>query len=144
MGHDYTRQGEQTADLAGEDTRLLQHPELPFVHFARHFGSQPSGSDLLNTYNELYDAAKSAVDSFIASHPKELTLHPIEGGDLPISYNLAMTTSGMAILPRRSEGTMLRSDDGTDFGFVALNGTTLGGTMMVSRWTFQPKVWNQC
>ncbi|KAH7406158.1 Ap4A phosphorylase-like protein II [Phaeosphaeria sp. MPI-PUGE-AT-0046c] len=115
----------------GNDSDLLQHPDLPFVHFARPFDSEPSSSDLLNIYNELYGAAKSAVDTFIASHPGELTLHPDEGGDLPISYNLAMTMSGMAILPRRSEGTMLRSDGAKDIGFVALNGTTLGGTMMV-------------
>ena len=42
-----------------------------------------------------------------------------------------MTTSGMVILPRRAEGTMLRRDDGSEIGFAALNGTTLGGTMMV-------------
>jgi ATP adenylyltransferase len=42
-----------------------------------------------------------------------------------------MTTAGMAILPRRSEGAVLRRDDGSEIGFVALNGTTLGGTMMV-------------
>ena len=42
-----------------------------------------------------------------------------------------MTTDGMVILPRRSEGTMLKREDGSEVGFVALNGTTLGGTMMV-------------
>jgi ATP adenylyltransferase len=42
-----------------------------------------------------------------------------------------MTTSGMAIVPRRSEGSMLKRDDGTEIGFVQLNGTTLGGTMLV-------------
>jgi len=48
-----------------------------------------------------------------------------------MSYNLAMTTAGIVILPRRAEGTMLHRDDGSEIGFVALNGTTLGGTMMV-------------
>lgn len=123
---------EQIADLAGNETGLLQHPDLPFVHFARQFDSQPSGAEILTIYNELYNAAKSAVDQFITTQPGVLTLHPADGGDLPISYNLAMTTSGMAILPRRAEGTMLQSDSGNDIGFVALNGTTLGGTMMVS------------
>lgn len=42
-----------------------------------------------------------------------------------------MTTTGMVIMPRRTEGSTLRRDDGSDIGFVALNGTTLGGTMMV-------------
>jgi ATP adenylyltransferase len=87
---------------------------------------------MFSVYNKLYSAAKDTVDTFIANNPGRLSLHSIDEGDMPISYNLAMTTSGMAILPRRSEGTMLRRDDGSSIGFVALNGTTLGGTMMVS------------
>lgn len=110
---------------------MVQHPDVPFTHFARSFDSEPSGSELLKIYSELYSSAKEAVDKFIAANPEQLALHPITGGDLPISYNLAMTTAGMAILPRRSEGIMLRRDDGSEIGFVALNGTTLGGTMMV-------------
>ncbi|KAF1841590.1 Ap4A phosphorylase-like protein II [Cucurbitaria berberidis CBS 394.84] len=110
---------------------MLQHPDVPFTHFARLFDSEPSGSQLLSIYNELYSSAKEFVDKFIAANPEQLALHPLNGGDLPISYNLAMTTTGMVLLPRRNEGTMLRRDDGTDIGFVALNGTTLGGTMMV-------------
>jgi sulfate adenylyltransferase (ADP) / ATP adenylyltransferase len=46
---------------------------------------------------------------------------------------MAMTTSGMAILPRRREGDALLLDDGTQVGFAALNGTVLGGTLMVKR-----------
>lgn len=42
-----------------------------------------------------------------------------------------MTTEGMVIMPRRSEGGTLRRDDGTEVGFIALNGTTLCGTLMV-------------
>ncbi|KAJ4374267.1 bifunctional AP-4-A phosphorylase/ADP sulfurylase [Neocucurbitaria cava] len=110
---------------------LLQHPDIPFTHFARSFESEPSGRQLLSIYTELYSAAKETVDKFIAANPEQLALHPIIGGDLPISYNLAITTAGMVILPRRAEGTMLRRDDGSEVGFIALNGTTLGGTMMV-------------
>jgi hypothetical protein len=72
------------------------------------------------------------VNHFIAVNPEQLALHATESGGLPISYNLAMTTSGMVILPRRAEGTMLRREDGSEIGFVALNGTTLGGTLMAS------------
>jgi ATP adenylyltransferase len=102
------------------------------VHFACEFGSDPSGADLLRIYNELYQAANGAVNKFIVANPEQLALHSTDGGDSPISYNLAMTTSGMAILPRRAEGTMLRREDGSEIGFVALNGTTLGGTLMAS------------
>jgi ATP adenylyltransferase len=109
----------------------LQHDGLPFIHFAKSFSSDPTGAELLSVYEELYNAAKEAVDRFIATDPGQMALHSIDGGDSPISYNLALSTAGMAILPRRSEGTMLRRYDGSEVGFVALNGTTLGGTMMV-------------
>jgi ATP adenylyltransferase len=123
----------------GKTAGLLQHPDLPFAHFARSFVSDPSSSEMLSIYNELYKAANESVNSFIAANPDQLALHSVDEGDSPISYNLAMTTSGMAILPRRSEGTMLRRDDGSDIGFVALNGTTLGGTMMVSSPTWSQR-----
>ncbi|CAG5178057.1 uncharacterized protein ALTATR162_LOCUS8513 [Alternaria atra] len=110
---------------------FLQHPSLPFTHFAYPFDSKPSGTQLLDIYSRLYDAAKTAVDAFISSNPNSFALNPTDDGDLPISYNLAMTTAGMVILPRRAEGTMLLRDDGSEIGFAALNGTTLGGTMMV-------------
>jgi ATP adenylyltransferase len=86
---------------------------------------------LNNAYIELFAAASASVKKFIAANPEQIALHSVDGGESPISYNLAMTVSGMVILPRRAEGTMLRNDDGNDVGFVALNGTTLGGTMMV-------------
>ncbi|KAF1913967.1 Ap4A phosphorylase-like protein II [Ampelomyces quisqualis] len=115
----------------GAQAGLKQHDDLPFIHYACSLGPNPSGPELVSNYKELYRAAKDAVDTFIATSPEEFALHPDDEGDSPISYNLAMTTSGMAILPRRSEGTMLQRDDGSEIGFVALNGTTLGGTMMV-------------
>ncbi|RMZ72115.1 bis(5 -nucleosyl)-tetraphosphatase [Pyrenophora seminiperda CCB06] len=107
---------------------------IPFTYFHRAFlgGREPTGPDLLAIYKELYAAAKQAVENFIVSHPDDqFALHPVDKGDLPISYNLGMTTTGMVVLPRRAEGTMLRRDDGSEIGFVALNGTTLAGTMMV-------------
>jgi ATP adenylyltransferase len=110
---------------------LLQNPNVPFAHFGRRFDSEPNGQQLVSIYNELYGLAKDTVDDFIAKNPSELALHPTDGGNSPISYNLAMTTDGMVVLPRRSEGTMLKRPDGSEIGFVALNGTTLGGTLMV-------------
>ncbi|CBX94761.1 hypothetical protein IAQ61_009422 [Plenodomus lingam] len=119
------------ADLQGDYDGLCQHPNLPFLHFAQAFETEPSGSQLLQTYSSLYKAAKAATDEFIASSPERLALHSTEDGDSSISYNLAMTTQGMVILPRRCEGTLIHHEDGSDVGFVALNGTTLGGTLMV-------------
>jgi ATP adenylyltransferase len=115
----------------GVSAEFLQNPDIPFAHFGRRFDSKLTGEQLVGIYNELYGLAKDAVDHFIERNPSEFALHPTDGGDSPISYNLAMTTKGMVILPRRSEGTMLKRPDGNEIGFVALNGTTLGGTMMV-------------
>ncbi|KAJ8112937.1 hypothetical protein OPT61_g4823 [Boeremia exigua] len=110
---------------------LLQAANIPFEHFGRRFDAEPTGQELLRIYNELYGLARDAVDRFIAKNASAFALHPTEGGDSPISYNLAMTTEGMMIVPRRSEGTMLKRPDGSEIGFVALNGTTLGGTLLV-------------
>lgn len=117
--------------ISGAPPGVLQHPDIPFTHFGRRFESEPSGDELLRTYNELYKLARQAVERFIVANPQQLALHSTDGGNLPISYNMAMTTNGMVVLPRRAEGAMCRRDDGSEVGFVALNGTILGGTLMV-------------
>jgi ATP adenylyltransferase len=114
------------------DIEILQHPDLPFSHFAIRLPTSPTATQLLHAYNTLYQAAADSVDAFTASTDSTgFSLHATNDGSLPISYNLALTTSGMAIVPRRSEGSMLKRDNGTEIGFVQLNGTTLGGTMLV-------------
>lgn len=123
--------GQALIRAQGTPGTLLQNSKLPFIHFVRPFASPPSGTDLLKVYHQLYNAANDAVNDFIAKNAGSLSLHDTDGGDSPFSYNLGMTTGGMAIIPRRAEGAMLRRDDGSKIGFVALNGTTLGGTMMV-------------
>jgi ATP adenylyltransferase len=124
-GHEATPQSENDSGPG------FQHPKLPFIHFAHQFSTEPTGSQLFQVYKDLYQLAKAAVDNFIKSHPSQLELHSTVEGNLPVSYNLGMTTSGMVVLPRRSEGYMLKQDDGTEVGYVQLNGTVLGGTLMV-------------
>ncbi|ORY19763.1 HIT-like domain-containing protein [Clohesyomyces aquaticus] len=108
----------------------LQHPGIPFSHFAMRLPANPTPSQLLQTYNQLYQSAKRSVEVYAKNNP-DFSLHYAEEGFLPISYNLAITTAAMTICPRRSEGHMLIRDDGSEVGFVALNGTTLAGTLMV-------------
>lgn len=106
------------------------------MHFAQRFETEPSGHVLRTMYQTLYQHAVDAVKQYIATHPgntNSLKLHPTTDGSSAISYNLAMTLSGMAVLPRRAEGGVLRDGTGEEVGFVALNGTTLGGTLMVKR-----------
>ncbi|KAJ4409650.1 bifunctional AP-4-A phosphorylase/ADP sulfurylase [Didymella pomorum] len=129
---DLILKGEQcTREQCAGTASCVLDSNIPFAHFGRRFDGEPTGEQLASIYNELYGLAKDAVDGFIAKNHNEFALHPTEGGDSPISYNLAMTTEGMVVLPRRSEGTMLKRPDGSEIGFVAINGTTLGGTMLV-------------
>lgn len=75
-----------------------------------------------------------------------IELESTDDGSAAISYNLAMTTSAMAICPRRSDTVTLNvaslEDDskGTRrIGPVALNGTILAGTLMVK----SEEEWNE-
>jgi ATP adenylyltransferase len=111
---------------------LRTNPGLPFTHYALKLSEQPSPETLYSVYNKLYEAAAAAVRSYISNNKKSgLELHPTEEGSSPISYNLAMTTSAMAIVPRRNEGATIKNDQGVEVGSVALNGTLLAGTLMV-------------
>jgi len=106
--------------------------EIPFQHFVASLADQPSMEKLTKVYGMLYNAAEEAVREYISSKGgKDLELHPEEGGDLPISYNLAMTTSAMGIVPRRNEAYVLMNNSGDKAGAVALNGTLLAGTLIV-------------
>jgi len=46
-----------------------------------------------------------------------------------LSYNVAMTTSRMAICPTRSEASIIGSRNGS--GLIALDGTLLAGRLLV-------------
>lgn len=110
---------------------------LPFTHFSSPIPADASSSQLVESYYELYD---TAVDAFYSCYPEMLP--PYETPEemvnaISISYNFAMTTSRMAICPRRSEASTIDpgkggadAAGGAD-GSVALNGTLLAGTLMV-------------
>lgn len=76
-------------------------------------------------------AAAASARHFRSKSGDVLEYHFTADGDLPISYNLGMTKDVMVICPRRSEGRIVQRKDGTDVDFVGLNGTLLGGTLMV-------------
>lgn len=49
----------------------------------------------------------------------------------PISYNLGFTSRAFVLCPRASEGLEVQSSAGKTVGLIALNGTVLGGTLLV-------------
>ena len=110
---------------------LKSNPNLPFMHFGARLPTRPSPDELLKIYTMLYEAAAQEIHEYAEKHPDDLSLHDTGDGSTAISYNLALTNEVMIICPRRKEGLMLKRADGTDLDFVALNGTLLGGTLMV-------------
>ena len=115
---------------------LYSLPELPFVHFSVRIPSDPSPDQLSDRYRYLYENAVAAFQDYANRHPEEKLVVSPDGqdGSAMISYNLALTTSSMAICPRRSEATTLKKSEknvGTSLGPVAVNGTVLAGALMV-------------
>jgi ATP adenylyltransferase len=112
---------------------------VPFKQFVSPLPAEPTAELLHKVYHGLHELAAAAVRSHIESRQDDLELHPSEGGSSLISYNLAMTTTRMAIVPRRKETAILRDTYGKEIGSVSLNGTILAGTLMVKL----EEEWNQ-
>ncbi|KAI9886176.1 MAG: hypothetical protein M1823_002028 [Watsoniomyces obsoletus] len=121
--------------LEGENTR----PSIgfPFVHLTAPLSSNIAPGDVHAVYMGLYKRAVSVVEVYNARHPRDTVDIDGRGNDwAEISYNLAMTTSMMVLCPRRTEDAFIRVDDDEkegkkELGPVSLNGTILGGTLMV-------------
>lgn len=101
---------------------------LPFTVLTSPLPKNPSPSHLHATYKTLYTQALSMVENHTPPNPSNPDPDP---KTLPISYNLALTTTSMALCPRLRDGKTVYRDDGSEIGVVALNGTVLGGTLMV-------------
>ncbi|KFX90743.1 hypothetical protein V490_06289 [Pseudogymnoascus sp. VKM F-3557] len=99
---------------------------IPFTYFAAPIRGGESGEKLHETYLALHKMAGYAMDTYAKRAGVEV------GGE-GISYNLAFTDSSMVILPRMSEGTAFPTglEEPKETGVVALNGTVLGGTLLV-------------
>ena len=113
--------------------------KLPFTHFHARIPEKPSPSALLEIYASLYERARAVEHEFAGRNIEPPNYNQKAA---TVSYNLAMTTTTMAICPRRSEGAPL--SDGAlhrepDSREIALNGTVLAGTLMVKN----EDDWNQ-
>lgn len=115
---------------SGSQYRCLSH--FPFAHFALPLPSNPSAETLHAIYISLYRTAlATAKGKSGGDFDAKAT-----SGPAAISYNLAMTDSVMMICPRRNESSRIPVDpavsrDIAEAGVIALNGTVLGGTLMV-------------
>lgn len=117
-----------------EKLSLLCNPGLPFVHFATKLQASMTGSEIRAKYLLLMRAALASISTASGLNALD-TVIICENGRTTFSYNLAMTTDLIAILPRKNEASDIPGLSGSS---VAINGTILAGTMMVKaedEWT---------
>lgn len=105
----------------------------PFLALSTTISPSMTQQDLHHRYLTLLRTAKLFSDQPTAEPTAEAiaaaqTTASPSSQHVPLSYNLALTTERMAIAPRRAEGAPI---PGLEGGEVALNGTILGGTLMV-------------
>ncbi|KAI8626824.1 ATP adenylyltransferase-domain-containing protein [Xylariaceae sp. FL1651] len=119
-GLDKTERGGEWSILA--DQVRGQEKLLPFTILKSVICAEMSTEEKHRTYLELY---KRAVHATVAN------TKAAEEGEAQISYNLAMTSTTMALCPRTSEGIRIKNAKGEEVGDLALNGTVLAGTALV-------------
>lgn len=108
--------------ILAEATQKDQLEKLPFTILSESISAESSPSQLHEKYVTLYKRAARLV----------LPGQDAAGeGEAKFSYNMAMTSTVIALCPRVSEGAPIKVEDGIDFGHVALNGTLLAGTALV-------------
>ncbi len=106
---------------------LLQNPSLPFVHFATMLQPSLGAAEIYEMYLALMRAALASIREQGELETMDVASITQEGRT-NFSYNLAMTTKVMAILPRKAEASSI---PGIGESSIAINGTILAGTMMV-------------
>ncbi|KAH8663539.1 Ap4A phosphorylase-like protein II [Tricladium varicosporioides] len=109
---------------------LLECPDLPFRVFASRVPSESTPKILYNLYKALHE---KAVQALVNRSPKDSapSAESRRKEESPISYNLGLTDQVMVLCPRVSEGLKITSSNGKLIGPIALNGTILGGTLLV-------------
>jgi sulfate adenylyltransferase (ADP) / ATP adenylyltransferase len=112
-----------------DDPNVLRNPSLSFRHYAMKIPENPGVGVLQRIYHHLYECASKSVQSWNEEGPIEYTAIDNNSGEATVSYNLAMTIHAMAICPRRNETAKIPTADVE--GSAAVNGTILGGTLMV-------------
>jgi sulfate adenylyltransferase (ADP) / ATP adenylyltransferase len=102
---------------------------LPIWHAAFELHDETPAT-LHSKYMQLLTVAlKATKEPSATPAPHSGEQHLVKEGKTTISYNLAITSNVMAILPRQSGDTAIPGLDPSHS--VSINGTILGGTLMV-------------
>ncbi|KAI0128972.1 Ap4A phosphorylase II [Xylariales sp. AK1849] len=125
---EHMKAGLENAENGGEwgvlAEKIQRHQcTLPFTVLTEAIAPGVKADALHEIYANLYKRAVKLI------HPGEGDV-PAEG-EAKMSYNMAMTSTVMALCPRVAEGASIQDGGGEDIGSVALNGTVLGGTALV-------------
>jgi len=105
---------------------------LPFTYFAATLPKGATPIQLHRIYRTLYEKALKTAQQFSESSGTSFSLvKTTRDNESRISYNMGLTDQVMVICPRVSEGLKVTSKIGEIIGTVALNGTVLGGTLLV-------------
>lgn len=99
--------------------------DLPFMSFTSQVPKNATSSQLHNLYLAMH--AKACQIATLNNSLSKTTRKE----ESPISYNLGLTNHVMVLCPRTSEGPKISSATGDMIGPIALNGTILGGTLLV-------------
>lgn len=102
----------------------VEQARLPFRVHAVALSADVDAEALRGVYTRLLERVYADVRT--AGGAREDVVDVDGEGCVTFSYNLGMTTRGMVMCARRAEGVELR-----EAGYVAVNGTVLGGTLMV-------------
>jgi ATP adenylyltransferase len=104
-------------------------PVLPFTYFSSPLPEDSTPETLHQIYNSLLEQACSPTTRAIEGLDEEENTGSAKKS--PVSYNLALTDRAMVLCPRMSEGLQINSGNGDLIGPISLNGTILGGTLLV-------------
>jgi ATP adenylyltransferase len=104
-------------------------PVIPLTYFSSPLPEDPTPESLHEIYNSLLEQACSLTKRAIEGLDDDENTG--SGKKSPISYNLALTDRAMVLCPRMSEGLQINSGNGDLIGPISLNGTILGGTLLV-------------
>ncbi|TVY43090.1 Diadenosine 5',5'''-P1,P4-tetraphosphate phosphorylase [Lachnellula subtilissima] len=120
--------------LADNLTGNQDTADLPFTYFVSEIPDADiaTPSQLHKIYTALYDRALRATQKFAECPGNSFSLlETTRKGESPISYNIGLTDRKMVLCPRVSEGSKIKSIEGDVIGPIALNGTVLGGTLLI-------------
>ncbi|KAH6720131.1 HIT-like domain-containing protein [Leptodontidium sp. MPI-SDFR-AT-0119] len=102
-------------------------PMLPFSYFSAQVPENASAEELYQIYIGLHARACQLVKNSSATSP----ITEASSQESSTSYNLGFTDRAIVLCPRASEGLKIEDNSGNFIGPIALNGTVIGGTLLV-------------